>query len=146
VKPPPPETQPYTVVSNIYQGKATTMAQNRGASKGATPIHASLSRKHPPAEPKTPTGIPPRSLRHIGEESLSTMRQADIFLLDEMKALRDVFDPAFCAVLACPQCGALGLITISHYCGVVPVICGSDVCSCRFRIDDQSHLTYLPVN
>ena len=94
---------------------------------------------------KNSSGQALSDLNHIGDGSLLTMRHGDIFLLDGTEDLEDSIDPAFFAVLACPQCGTKGLITSSQYYGITPVVCGSDICSCRFRIDDQSRLTYLPV-
>jgi hypothetical protein len=88
----------------------------------------------------------PRTLRHVGEDSLASMQPADVVTLEGSESLRHSVDPAFFAVLACPQCGTLGLITIQQYFGIIPVICGSRLCPCRFRIEDESQLVYLPVN
>lgn len=74
------------------------------------------------------------------------MRPGDIFLLEQSAAFNNVIEPAFLAVLACPLCGALFLLTSPQYFGVTAVICQSRFCSCRFRIDNQSRLIYLPVN
>jgi hypothetical protein len=63
-----------------------------------------------------------------------------------MGSLRNVVEPAFLAVLSCPACGSLFLLTTTQYCGTTPVICQSKLCSCRFRIDEQGRLVYLPVN
>jgi hypothetical protein len=88
----------------------------------------------------------PLRLRHVDEPSLATMDPADIILLAEAESLRAAVESVFFAVLACPACGTLGLITLSQYLGTDPVICGSNRCSCRFRIDNKSRLIYLPVN
>ncbi|HZO99375.1 MAG TPA: hypothetical protein VFD30_03690 [Terriglobia bacterium] len=101
-------------------------------------------KKHSSAR-ANPSAPPPSDLHHIEDESLLTMRHGDIFILDGMEDLAESIDPAFFAVLACPRCGTKGLITSSQYYGVNPVVCGSETCSCRFRIEDQSKLTYLPV-
>jgi hypothetical protein len=74
------------------------------------------------------------------------MDPADIILLEEADSLRAAVESVFFAVLACPACGTLGLITLSQYLGTDPVICRSNRCSCRFRIDNKSRLIYLPVN
>jgi hypothetical protein len=74
------------------------------------------------------------------------MQPADIITLEESNTLRHAVDSIFYAVLACPQCGTLGLITSQQYYGLMPVLCGSKFCSCRFRIAEQSQLVYLPVN
>ncbi len=52
---------------------------------------------------------------------------------------------SFCAVLSCPQCGTLGLITEGQYLGQDSVLCGSGLCSCHFFIHDHSFIEYLPV-
>jgi hypothetical protein len=88
----------------------------------------------------------PLTLRHVGEDSLASMQPADVVTLDGSESLRQSVDPAFFAVLACPGCGALSLITFQQYFGIIPVICASRLCPCRFRIADESQLVYLPVN
>lgn len=94
-------------------------------------------------------GLPrrlPDNLHHAAETSLRELEPGDLVLLESTSTLRTRIDSSFFAVLACPSCGALGLITASQYLGASPVVCGSDVCPCRFKIDDQSRLIYLPVN
>ncbi len=86
------------------------------------------------------------SLHHVDEVALPTMDPGDVILLAEAESLRSAMEAVFYAVLACPACGTLGCITASQYRGAAPIICGSDHCSCRFRIDSQRHIVYLPVN
>jgi hypothetical protein len=74
------------------------------------------------------------------------MDAGDIILLSEADSLRAAIEKVFFAVLACPACGTLGCITAAQYFGAAPIICGSDQCSCRFRIDGKNHFVYLPVN
>lgn len=88
----------------------------------------------------------PTNLHHVDEITLATMHPGDVILLAEAESLRAAMEAVFFAVLACPACGTLGCITAAQYCGAAPVICGSDYCSCRFRIDSKSHLVYLPAN
>ena len=88
----------------------------------------------------------PLTLHHVGEDNLTSMQPADMVTLEGLERLRHSVDPAFFAVLACPKCGTLGLITSQQYFGIIPVICGSRLCPCRFRIEDESQLIYLPVN
>jgi uncharacterized protein YbaR (Trm112 family) len=80
------------------------------------------------------------------EESLTWMAPGDILLLNGTPSLRELVDPAFYAMLACPLCGKLDLISHRQYCGTDSVICAHDDCSCHFRIDQKQHFTYLPVN
>jgi hypothetical protein len=74
------------------------------------------------------------------------MAPGDVIFLDETESLKTAVESIFFAVLACPACGALGLITSAQYVGAAPVTCVSNQCSCRFRIDDGSRVVYLPVN
>ena len=46
-------------------------------------------------------------------------------------------DDPYWAVLACPGCGTLGLITRKQIAGLLPVICGSGDCSAQFFIHDN---------
>jgi hypothetical protein len=79
------------------------------------------------------------------QEALSWMAPGDILLL-ERASLREFVDPLFHAMLACPSCGKLDLITQRQYSGTEPVICAHKDCCCHFRIDERQYLTYLPVN
>jgi hypothetical protein len=82
----------------------------------------------------------------VTEAVLLEMRRGDLILLDESNLLRPLVEALFFAVLACPDCGALGLITVPQYSGIHPVTCGADDCSCRFRIMDKSRFEFSPVN
>jgi hypothetical protein len=89
---------------------------------------------------------PPLQVQHVDEGELDRMRPGDLFLLSEAESASSGVAPAFLAVLACPACGALFLLTAAQYFGATPVICQSKLCSCRFRIVDGLRLVYLPVN
>ncbi|HLI35701.1 MAG TPA: hypothetical protein VKW70_11690 [Terriglobia bacterium] len=89
---------------------------------------------------------PIESLHHVFQDSMDRMSPGDILLLDDNESLRDLVDPAFFAILSCPLCGKLDLITQSQYSGTESVICGYDDCSCHFRIEHKQTLIYLPVN
>ncbi|HLI30489.1 MAG TPA: hypothetical protein VKV79_05240 [Terriglobia bacterium] len=95
-------------------------------------------------------GVAPRepaaSLQHVAEESMNRMSPGDILLLDSAESFRDLVDPAFYAILACPICGKLDLITQAQYSGIGSVICDYDDCSCHFRIGQRHALIYMPVN
>ena len=52
------------------------------------------------------------------------MQPGTLFLLEHAAVTADAEDP-YCAVLACPCCGILGLITRRQMSGALPVICGS---------------------
>jgi hypothetical protein len=61
------------------------------------------------------------------------MEPGTVFMLDNPG---DEEDDPYAAVLACPACGTLGLITRRQIVGLIPVICGSDRCSAQFFIGD----------
>ncbi len=88
----------------------------------------------------------PLCLQRVDQEWLGKMGPGDILLLDGSELLRPIVEAAFRAVLACPQCGTLALLTSPQYFGSAPVICESEPCSCRFRIEGQERLIYLPVS
>ena len=56
-----------------------------------------------------------------------------LFVLEDAGESGDSADP-FWAVLACPECGTLGLITRRQIAGLLPVLCGSHSCSAQFFI------------
>lgn len=64
------------------------------------------------------------------------MHPGTLFLLENAGEMGDADDP-YWAVLACPSCGTLGLITRRQLSGLLPVICGSDSCSAQFFLRDQ---------
>ncbi len=64
------------------------------------------------------------------------MGPGSIFVLENAGEIGEKEDP-FWAVLACPSCGTLGLITRKQIAGLLPVICGSETCSAQFFISDD---------
>ena len=88
----------------------------------------------------------PSGPNHVAEECLLSMKPGDVILLDDAFTLRPMIEAAFFAVLACPWCGMAGLITARQYSGVETVMCGSDFCSCRFRIEKESRFKFLPAS
>jgi hypothetical protein len=85
-------------------------------------------------------------LRLVDEHGLAAMKPGDLVLLAETESLRTAVESIFFAVLACPACGTLGLITSAQYYGNAAVTCGSRVCSCRFRIAQCRSFVFLPAN
>ncbi len=96
----------------------------------------------PYARLKTPVPF----LHHIPEESVERMSPGDILLLDASVSLRALVDSVFYALLACPFCGKLDLITQSQYSGTDAVICGHSDCSSHFRITEKRNFTFLRLN
>lgn len=64
------------------------------------------------------------------------MEPGTIFVLENAGELGEKEDP-YWAVLSCPSCGTLGLITRKQAGGLLPVICGSDNCSAQFFLHDD---------
>lgn len=64
------------------------------------------------------------------------MEPGSIFVLENAGQVGDEDDP-YWAVLACPECGTLGLITRRQFRGLIPVICGSNQCPAQFVIVDE---------
>ena len=89
---------------------------------------------------------PPASLHYVLDDSPNHLTPGDIIVLKDSLTLRGQVESDFFAVLACPRCGILDLLTPAQYFGVVSVICGSDSCSCTFRIENESRIVYLPAN
>ena len=123
------------------------MRRNRSEAKPAPATPRELV-EHPCAVQKDRQEelSPPGSLHHIFEESLNHLTAGDIIVLNDSPTLKSQVEPDFFAVLACPWCGILELVTPSQYFGATPVLCGSNSCSCSFRIEDESRIVYLPVN
>ncbi|MGO9275043.1 MAG: hypothetical protein ACLQOO_33225 [Terriglobia bacterium] len=118
---------------------------NRRRTNLNSPIHR--------AEPQVKMGTDgaevtpaPETLHHVDEDALSAMQPGDILMLDRVPSLREQVESNFLAVLACPHCGQLSLITPPQYFGNIPVLCGSSACSCRLRIEDRSRFVYLLLN
>jgi hypothetical protein len=64
------------------------------------------------------------------------MQPGTMFMLEQGN-LGKVENP-FWAVLACPSCGCLGLITRSQHAGLEAMICGSDTCSAEYFLGDET--------
>ena len=71
------------------------------------------------------------------------MSPGTLFVLENAGEVGEPEDPYF-AVLACPSCGTLGLITRRQIAGLIPVICGSDQCSAQFVIKDSDIVVRKP--
>jgi hypothetical protein len=63
------------------------------------------------------------------------MEPGTLFMLEQAGELGKAENP-YWAVLACPSCGALGLITRQQCAGLEAMICGSDRCSAEYFVDD----------
>ncbi len=111
------------------------------------------SRKAVRSETKTPKMTNPSSdltspapLHFVAESALPALDPGDVLLLDQSLSARQSIAPSFFAVLSCPLCGTPRLITVAEFFGGAPVLCPAEDCSALYRIVEQSHFEYLPVN
>jgi hypothetical protein len=75
-------------------------------------------------------------LELLGEWIPEQMEPGTLFVLENAAAMGEANNP-YVAVLACPDCGALGLITRAQYVGRESMICGSDHCSSEYYLNDE---------
>ena len=75
-------------------------------------------------------------LELLGEWIPEQMEPGTLFVLQNAGSLGEASNP-YVAVLACPTCGALGLITKAQYVGLESLICGSDNCSSEYFLHDE---------
>jgi hypothetical protein len=71
------------------------------------------------------------------------MQPGTIFVLENAGQVGEKEDP-YWAVLSCPGCGTLGLITRKQIAGLLPVICGSGECSAQFFIHENDIVLRKP--
>src|ERR1700675_2794557 len=71
------------------------------------------------------------------------MQPGTIFVLENAGHVGEKEDP-YWAVLACPDCGTLGLITRKQLAGLLPVICASAQCWVQFFINDSDIVIRKP--
>jgi len=71
------------------------------------------------------------------------MGPGTVFVLENAGEVGEKDDP-YWAVLACPDCGTLGLITRRQIAGLLPVICGSEHCAAQFFIHDCAVIPRKP--
>ena len=71
------------------------------------------------------------------------MTPGTLFVLENAGEMGSNDDP-YWAVLACPECATLGLITRRQVNGVLPIICGSDQCSAQYFLKDDHVLARRP--
>jgi hypothetical protein len=67
-----------------------------------------------------------------------------LFVLENAGEIGEKEDP-YWAVLSCPSCGTLGLVTRKQVAGLLVVICGSDQCSAQFFIHDNEIVPRKPI-
>ena len=73
-------------------------------------------------------------LQFLEEWIPERMDPGTVFLLENQEKLGHTHNP-YVAVMSCPRCGTLGLITRRQLYGGEMMICGGDVCSAEYRLD-----------
>jgi len=64
------------------------------------------------------------------------MGPGTLFVLENAGEVGQPEDP-YWAVLACPECATLGLVTRRQINGIIPIICGSNQCSAQYFLKDD---------
>lgn len=64
------------------------------------------------------------------------MEPGTLFVLENAGSMGDARNP-YMAVLSCPSCGALGLITKAQLIGLESMICGGDNCSAEYYLRED---------
>lgn len=74
---------------------------------------------------------------HFLEEWIpERMDPGTIFLLENQTKLGQSQNP-YVAVMSCPRCGTMGLITRRQLAAGETMICGGDACSAEYRLDGE---------
>jgi hypothetical protein len=71
------------------------------------------------------------------------MGPGSIFVLENAGDMGDTMDP-YWAVLGCPECGTLGLVTRKQVVGLLPILCGSESCSAQFFLKEEEIVVRRP--
>jgi hypothetical protein len=76
-------------------------------------------------------------LQFLEEWIPEKMDPGTIFMLENQAKLGQAQNP-YVAVMSCPRCGTLGLITRRQLYSGETMICGGDVCSAEYRLDGEN--------
>jgi predicted RNA-binding Zn-ribbon protein involved in translation (DUF1610 family) len=76
-------------------------------------------------------------LQFLEEWIPERMDPGTVFVLENQAKMGSAQNP-FIAVMSCPRCGTMGLITRRQLCRGEAMICGSDVCSAEYRLDGEN--------
>ena len=75
-------------------------------------------------------------LQFLEEWIPEKMDPGTVFVLENQQNLGHAQNP-YVAVMSCPRCGTLGLITRRQMRGVEAMICGGDACSAEYRLEGE---------
>lgn len=79
----------------------------------------------------------PADLQFLEEWIPEKMDPGTVFMLENQAKLGQAQNP-FVAVMSCPRCGTMGLITRRQLFGGEPMICGADACSAEYRLKEET--------
>ena len=82
-------------------------------------------------------------LQFLEEWIPERMDPGTVFVLENRSKLGHAQNP-YVAVMSCPRCGTMGLITRRQLCAGETMICGGDFCSAEYRLDGESILYREP--
>jgi hypothetical protein len=76
-------------------------------------------------------------LQFLEEWIPERMDPGTVFVLENQTSLGHAQNP-YVAVMSCPRCGTMGLITRRQLCGCEPMICGGDFCSAEYQLEGEN--------
>ncbi|MGB8260268.1 MAG: hypothetical protein WCE75_07945 [Terracidiphilus sp.] len=81
-------------------------------------------------------------LQFLEEWIPERMDPGTIFVLENQARMGHAQNP-FVAVMSCPRCGTMGLITRRQLIGFESMICGAEICSAEYQLDGE-RINYRP--
>jgi hypothetical protein len=76
-------------------------------------------------------------LQFLEEWIPERMDPGTVFVLENQTKLGHANNP-YVAVMSCPRCGTMGLITRRQLCAGDTMICGGEDCSAEYRLDGEN--------
>jgi hypothetical protein len=86
---------------------------------------------------KFPEGRMSTDLQFLEEWIPEKMDPGTVFLLENQSKLGHAQNP-YIAVMSCPRCGTMGLITRRQLCEKETMICGGDTCSAEYKLEGEN--------
>jgi formylmethanofuran dehydrogenase subunit E len=84
-----------------------------------------------------PEGTMSADLQFMEEWIPERMDPGTVFVLENQARMGQTQNP-FVAVMSCPRCGTMGLITRRQLYNGEIMICGGDVCSAEYRLEGEN--------
>ncbi len=124
--------QPATQLSPPCHSQPAVVAQRKGVNL------KTLLRHIIPTE-----GTMSADLQFLEEWIPEKMDPGTVFVLENQSKLGHAQNP-YVAVMSCPRCGTMGLITRRQLCAGETMICGGETCSAEYRLDGETILFRYP--